>query len=77
MTPPGGRTIQPPVAVIIKWERQPLWGYARLGCAKLDHAKHDCANKGEGDIRGKDAQLADESHGKAPLVNVAARNGSN
>jgi hypothetical protein len=44
-------------------------------CAGLsDHAKHDGANKGEGHIRGKDAQLADESHGNAPLVNVAARN---
>ena len=35
----------------------------------LDHAKHDCANKGEGDIGGKDAQLADESHGKAGIHN--------
>ena len=40
----------------------------------LDHTQHNCADKREGNIRGKDAQLTDESHGNAPLVNVAARN---
>ena len=32
------------------------------------------ANKGKGDIGGDHAQLADESHGNAPLVHVTARN---
>jgi len=40
--------------------------------AALDHAKHDGAYEGEGDIGGKNAQLADERHGKAPLGSVAA-----
>jgi hypothetical protein len=40
----------------------------------LDHAEHDGANKGEGNIRGKDTELTDESHGKAPLVSFAAHN---
>jgi hypothetical protein len=35
--------------------------------AKLNYAKHDGADEGEGDIGRKNAQLADERHGKAPL----------
>jgi hypothetical protein len=37
----------------------------------LDHAEHDRADKGERDIGGNNAQFADESHGKPPLVYVA------
>ena len=36
----------------------------------VDHAKHDRANKGKGEIRGQHTQPVDESHGKAPLVCV-------
>ena len=32
----------------------------------LEHPEHDRSNKGEGEIRGNNAQLADESHGKPP-----------
>ena len=39
----------------------------------LEHAEHDRANKGDCDIRGNNAQSADESHGKTSLVHVAAR----
>jgi len=37
----------------------------------LEHAKHDRANKGKGDVRGHDAQSMDErtkGHGNAPKV---------
>jgi hypothetical protein len=66
MKTPGGRMIQPPGVFLGDrcLPRRPL----------LDHAEHDGAYKGEGNIRGKDTQLTDESHGNAPLVNVAARN---
>ena len=41
----------------------------------LEHAKHDSADKGEGDIGGHDAQLTDErtkGHGNPPkLISVA------
>lgn len=36
----------------------------------LEHAEHDGADESEGDIRGDNAQSADESHGKTPLVHV-------
>ena len=39
----------------------------------LEHAEHDRANKGDCDIRGNNAQSADQSHGKTSLVHVAAR----
>jgi hypothetical protein len=39
----------------------------------MDHAQHDRADKRECDIRGNNAQLADERHGKPPLVYVATR----
>jgi hypothetical protein len=42
-------------------------------CEILDHAEHDRADKRECQIRGNDAQSADESHGKPPLVRVTAR----
>ena len=42
-------------------------------CEVLDHAQHDRADKGECEIRGNDAQPADESHGKPPLGHVAGR----
>jgi hypothetical protein len=45
---------------------------ARRGGSKLDHTQHDRADKGECGIGGKDAQSADDSHGNASLVNVAA-----
>jgi hypothetical protein len=32
----------------------------------LEHAEHDGADKGECDIRGNNAQFADEAHGKSP-----------
>src|SRR5260370_29197755 len=32
----------------------------------LDHAEHDRADKSDCDIRGNNAQSADESHGNAP-----------
>ena len=38
--------------------------------ASLEHAEHNGADEGEGDIRGNNAQSADESHGNAPLVHV-------
>jgi hypothetical protein len=43
------------------------------GAKALEQAEHDRANKGECDIRGNNAQSADESHGKTSLVHVAAR----
>jgi hypothetical protein len=39
----------------------------------LEHAEHDRANKGDRDIRGNNAQSADQSHVKTSLVHVAAR----
>jgi hypothetical protein len=42
-------------------------------CEILDHAEHNRADKRECEIRGNDAQSADESHGKPPLVRVIAR----
>jgi hypothetical protein len=42
-----------------------------LEFADLEHAKHDCADKGEGDVGGHHAELADEGtkgHGSAPEV---------
>jgi hypothetical protein len=39
---------------------------------KLDHAQHDCADKGESDIGGENAQSADECHANASLLNAAA-----
>jgi hypothetical protein len=42
-------------------------------CEALKHAQHDRADKGECEIRGNNAQLAGESHGKPPLVHVAGR----
>jgi hypothetical protein len=36
------------------------------GTCSLEHAKHDGADKGECDIRGNNAQSADQSHGKPP-----------
>ena len=39
----------------------------------LEHAEHDRADKSDCDIRGYNAQSADESHAKALLVYVAAR----
>jgi hypothetical protein len=32
----------------------------------LDHAEHDGADKGKGEIRGDNAQFTDESHGRPP-----------
>jgi hypothetical protein len=40
----------------------------------LDHSEHNGADEGEGDIRGYNAQFADESHGNAPLVHVVPAN---
>ena len=40
--------------------------HARRSC--LEDAEHDGSDKGKGEIRGHNAQSADESHGKAPLV---------
>jgi len=40
---------------------------------ELDHAQHDRADKGKGEISSQYAQPVDESHGKAPLVYVTAR----
>jgi hypothetical protein len=40
--------------------------------AALNHAKHDRTDKREREIRGNDAQLADESHGKPPWVTSLA-----
>jgi len=42
-------------------------------CDALEHAKYDGADKDEHDIRGNNAQSADESHGETSLVHVAAR----
>jgi hypothetical protein len=39
----------------------------------LEHAEHDRANKGQGDIRGNNAQSVDQSHEKTSLVHIAAR----
>jgi len=39
----------------------------------LEHAEHDRANKGDCDIRGNNAQSADQSHEKTSLVHIAAR----
>jgi hypothetical protein len=39
----------------------------------LKHAEHDRADKGDCDIRGNNAQSADQSHEKTSLVQVAAR----
>jgi hypothetical protein len=36
----------------------------------LEHAEHDGADEGESDIRGYNAQFADEWHGRTPLVHV-------
>src|SRR6266481_32886 len=57
------RSQQPPGESLSAW---------RTGRA-LEHAEHDGADKGECDIGGNNAQSADESHGNAPLVHVAAR----
>jgi hypothetical protein len=43
------------------------------GARALNYAKHNGGDKGEGHIRGNNAESADESHGKPPLVHVAAR----
>jgi hypothetical protein len=42
-----------------------------LELAALEHTKHDCADKGEGDVSGHYAEFADErtkGHGNAPKV---------
>ena len=39
----------------------------------LKHAEHDRAYKGDCDIRGDNAQSADQSHEKTSLVHIAAR----
>ncbi len=39
----------------------------------LEHAEHDRPDKGDCDIRGNNAQSADQSHEKTSLVHVAAR----
>jgi hypothetical protein len=39
----------------------------------LEHAEHDRANKGQCDIRGNNAQFADQSHEKTSQVQVTAR----
>ena len=44
----------------------------RLCVRILEHAEHDRANKGDCDIRGNNAQSADQSHEKTSLVHVAA-----
>jgi hypothetical protein len=36
----------------------------------LEYAEHDGADEGESDIRGYNAQFADEWHGRTPLVHV-------
>jgi hypothetical protein len=36
----------------------------------LEHAEHDGADEGQRDIRGYNAQFADEWHGRTPLVHV-------
>jgi hypothetical protein len=38
----------------------------RIAVQSLEHAEHDSADKGECDIRGNNAQFADEAHGKSP-----------
>ncbi len=50
--------------------RRALW---KAKLSALEHAEHDGADKGKGDIRGNNAQSADESHGERSLVHVAAR----
>ena len=50
--------------------RRALW---KPKLSALEHAEHDGADKGKGDIRGNNAQSADESHGERSLVHVAAR----
>src|SRR5207245_195026 len=57
MKTPGGRSTG---RVVYDWP----------GSSSLEHAEHNGADKGEGDIRGYNAQSADESHGNAPLVHV-------
>ena len=44
----------------------------RYAVELVDHAKHDRANKGKGEICSQYAQPVDESHGNAPLVYVTA-----
>jgi len=39
----------------------------------LEHTEHDRANEGDCEIRGNNAQSADQSHEKSSLVHVAAR----
>ena len=39
----------------------------------LEYAEHDRANKGDCDIRGNNAQSADQSHEKPSLVHAATR----
>ena len=43
---------------------------SRLDWESLEHTEHDGADERKGDIRGNNAQSADESHGKTPLVHV-------
>jgi len=45
---------------------------AQISRLSLEHAEHDGADEDECEIRGNNAQLADESHGNPPLVYVAA-----
>ena len=45
-----------------------------LDWESLEHAEHDGADEGEGNIRGNNAQSADESHGNTPLVHVVPAN---
>jgi len=52
---PGGRIIQTAGRFKI-----------RSSNSGLDHTKHDGADKGHCHIRGDNAELADESHGKPP-----------
>ena len=48
--------------------------FKRLGVTSvLEHTEHDGADEGEREIRGNNAQSADESHGECSLVHVAAR----
>jgi hypothetical protein len=52
---PGGVERSKPPGSITRW------------ATGLDHAQHDCADKGESDIGGNDAQSADDGHGTPPL----------
>ena len=44
------------------------WLQAWMG--SLEHADHNGADEGECDVRGYNAQSADDGHGNTPLVHV-------